>query len=163
KKDDHTAKILKRVAPKLPVLVFGNQRGKRTTIFCYTNGTWFQVVGREKDGDIRWGFTHGEPYLRRTFCGTTDELQKIVVEGLAAKAKAPEPNEKEPPGFGPEVKQESPKSKIQNPKSENASNTKDTAAAGVSGSDFGFRISDFGFSEDFGFHRGPLFAVIPTL
>src|SRR5262249_29614764 len=76
KKDDHTPKLLKRLAPKLPLVIFANQRGKRFTLFAYTNGTWFQVVGKQDGETVRWSFTHCEPYLRRTFKGTTQELQK---------------------------------------------------------------------------------------
>src|SRR5262249_15142955 len=106
KKYKHTPQLLKRVAPKLPVVLFANRRHKFFIVFAYTNGTWFQVKG-QKDADsdrVRWGFTHCEPYLRRTFAGTTDELRKIIKDGLAGKKKPPEPNPKEKPGLGPEVK-----------------------------------------------------------
>jgi outer membrane protein assembly factor BamB len=134
KKDEHTPKLLKRLAPKLPLVLFANQRGKRYTVFAYTNGTWFQVIGQKAEGDtVRWAFTHCEPYLRRTFKGTTEEMRKIVVDGLAGKAKPPEPNEKEPPGLGPEVK----------------------PASG------GRKSPEASFPPLRG--HGPLFAVIPTL
>ncbi len=106
KKDGHTAKLLKRLAPELPLVLFVNERGQRYTAFFYTNGTWFQALGHKSEDAVRWGFTHCEPYLRRTFKGTTAELRTLVVDGLAGKRKPPEPDEKEPPGLGPEVQKD---------------------------------------------------------
>jgi outer membrane protein assembly factor BamB len=139
KKLKHTPQLLKRLAPDLPLVLFATQNGKQHTIFAYTNGTWFQMIGRQTDGvdTIVWAFTHCEPYFRRTFKGTTAELRQIVVDAVAGKKKPPEPDPKEPPGLGPEVKQES-----------------------------GIRSQESGGSEqEVGGTRGPsaLFAVIPTL
>jgi outer membrane protein assembly factor BamB len=105
-KDGHSAKLLKRLAPELPLVLFASQRGKRVTVFGYTNGTWFQMIGVKDDrpDSLVLAFTHGEPFLRRTFTGTTAELRQIIVDVLAGKRQPPEPNEKEPPGFGPELK-----------------------------------------------------------
>jgi outer membrane protein assembly factor BamB len=139
KKNKHTSLLLKRVAPKVPVILFINQRGKQYTVMAFSNGTWFQVVGRKAaDSDaVGWSFTHCEPYLRRTFAGTTAELKQIVKNGLAGKKQPPEPNAKEKPGLGPEVKKaEKKQSRIE---------------------DRGSRI------EDQGSILGPPFAVIPTI
>jgi outer membrane protein assembly factor BamB len=113
KKYNHAAQILKRLAVKLPVILFVDQRlvGKpernRYNVFGFTNGTWFQVIGREdKDKKVSWAFTHCEPYLRRTFAGTTNELRQIILDGLSGKKRPPEPNEKEKPGLGPEIRAE---------------------------------------------------------
>lgn len=103
KKENHTAALLKRLAPELPVVLFANQRGKKLTVFAYTNGTWFQMVGQKTGEGTVFAFTHGEPYLRRTFKGTTEEMRQAVADGLSGKRQPPEVNEKEPPGFGPEV------------------------------------------------------------
>ncbi len=103
KKKDHVPQILKRVAPKLPLVLFILQRDKKYTVLAYTNGTWFQILGVETDGAVRWSFTHGEPYLRKTFKGTTAELKQIVADGLTGKKDPPKPDTKEKPGFGPEV------------------------------------------------------------
>src|SRR5262245_5846366 len=100
----HTELLLNRLAPKQSLVLFVNQRGKKFVAFAYTNGTWFQMTG--EDEPVRWALVHGEPYLRRTFKGTTAELKQVIVDGLAGKTKPPEPNEKEEPGFGPEVKPE---------------------------------------------------------
>lgn len=106
KKDSHTQIIFKRLAVDLPVVVFASKRGKQYTGFVYSNGTWFQMIGRVEDdpAKVNWSLTHGEPYLRRTFKGTTDELKQIIIDGLANKKAPPDPNPKEEPGFGPEVK-----------------------------------------------------------
>jgi outer membrane protein assembly factor BamB len=108
KREDHTAKLLKRLAPDLSVVVFASKIEKRYTAFGYTNGTWFQIIGRVTDdpATVRWSFTHCEPYLRRTFKGTTDELIATVRDGLAGKKEPPPPDDKEPPGLGPELKPE---------------------------------------------------------
>jgi outer membrane protein assembly factor BamB len=101
---DHTPQLLKRLAPDLPVVVFATQRGNRHLAFAYTNGTWFRLLGEPEEGTVRWRLAHGEPYLRRTFKGTTAELRQAVVDALAGKKDPPAPDPKEPPGFGPEVK-----------------------------------------------------------
>src|SRR5207245_3536639 len=106
-KAKHTPQLLKRLAADLPVVVFVNQRGKRYEAFVFSNGTWFQAIGHiDKEDKIRWAFTHCEPYLRRTFKGTTAELRQTVIDGLSGKKAPPEPDPKEPPGLGPEVKSE---------------------------------------------------------
>jgi outer membrane protein assembly factor BamB len=111
KKNKHVPILLKRVAPKLPLVLFVLQQDKKYTAFAYTNGSWFQIIGVETDGQVRWSFTHGEPYLRKTFKGGTAELKQIVVDNLAGKAKPPEPDTREKPGFGPEVEAEKPREK----------------------------------------------------
>ena len=67
--------LLKRLAPKLPLVLFVKKKGDNDYLaFAYTNGTWFQLRG-VKPADsalVRWSFTHTEPYLRRTFKGTTE-------------------------------------------------------------------------------------------
>jgi outer membrane protein assembly factor BamB len=104
RKLDEPAQLLRRLAPDLPVVLFANKRGKLLTVFAYTNGTWFQMVGQQTREDAAvLGFTHCEPYLRRTFKGTTAELRQIIEDGLAGKKEPPEPDTKEPPGLGPEV------------------------------------------------------------
>src|SRR5262249_19047942 len=105
---EHTPKLLKRLTPGLTVIVFASKRGQRYTAFAYSNGTWFQLIGQteEDPSAVRWRFTHCEPYLRRTFKGTTAELRQVIVDGLANKKKPPEPDPQEPPGLGPEIQSE---------------------------------------------------------
>jgi outer membrane protein assembly factor BamB len=112
-KKQETLLLLKRVAPKVPLLLFINQNDKNFTAVAYSNGTWFQMAGvRDDDGDVvRLPFTHLEPYLRRTYKGTTAELKQVVVDGLAGKKEPPDPNQKEKPGIGPEVGADAPKEK----------------------------------------------------
>jgi outer membrane protein assembly factor BamB len=106
-KEKHPEQIMKRLAPDLPVVMFVNKKGKDYLAFVYSNGTWFNMTGSgENDQSIKWRFNHGEPYLRRTFKGTSEELRQTVVDGLAKKKEPPRANEKEPPGFGPEVNTE---------------------------------------------------------
>src|SRR5262249_12393261 len=109
KKKD-TPNLLKRLAPKLPLVLFFNQMGdkKDYVAFAYTNGTWFQLtgVGDDDSDTVRWSFTHCEPYLRRTYKGPTADLRQVVIDGLAGKKKPPEPDPKEKSGLGPEVEEE---------------------------------------------------------
>src|SRR5262245_17871037 len=105
-KEKHTPEFLKRIAPKLPVVLFVTQRDDKYLALGYTDGTWFQLIGKKTDDGkgVRWVFTHCEIYLRRTFSGTTKELINVVTDAIAGKKKPPKPNPKEAPGFGPEVK-----------------------------------------------------------
>jgi outer membrane protein assembly factor BamB len=91
--------LLKRLAKDLPLVVFASQSGKGYIAFGYSNGTWFQMVGQ----GIQWRFTHCEPYLRRTFKGTTADMCKTIVDGLAGTKAPPDPDPNVKPGFGPEV------------------------------------------------------------
>jgi outer membrane protein assembly factor BamB len=105
-KEKHTPEFLKRIAPKLPVVLFVTRRDEKYLALGYTDGTWFQLIGTNADDGttVRWVFTHCEIYLRRTFTGTTKEMITVVTDAVAGKKKPPKPNPKEAPGFGPEVK-----------------------------------------------------------
>ncbi|MCE9531858.1 MAG: hypothetical protein K8T89_12145 [Planctomycetes bacterium] len=111
KKDKHTEVLLDRIDKDTPIVIITTKRGGRYIAFGFTNGTWFQMEGRiEKQDDkevVRWSFLHCEPYLVRTFKGTTEELKQIVVDAVAKKKAPPPPNEKEKPGFGPPIKKSS--------------------------------------------------------
>jgi outer membrane protein assembly factor BamB len=109
KKGNHPEQLLKRVAPGSVLVLFANPAagGNRYTAIAYINGTWFQMVGYAAANNpavVRWEFGHFEPYFRRMFKGTTAELHQIVIDGLAGTKEPPEPNLKEPPGIGPELK-----------------------------------------------------------
>ncbi|MFO0799009.1 MAG: PQQ-binding-like beta-propeller repeat protein [Gemmataceae bacterium] len=106
KKGDHTKLMFERLDPGRKLVVFASKKGKRYNAMAFTDGTWFSIQGAvDDDGKtVRWVFLHGEPYLRRTFKGTTAELRQVCVDGLAKKAAPPAPNEKEAPGFGPPAK-----------------------------------------------------------
>src|SRR5262245_45403031 len=104
KKEKHVPALLKRLAPDLPVILFVHQRGKALTTFAYTNGTCVHILGRiTGDDSASWSFTHCEPYLRRTYKGTTAELRQVLAAAISGKKDPPPVNEKEPPGFGPEI------------------------------------------------------------
>jgi outer membrane protein assembly factor BamB len=105
KEHKHTPQLLKRLAPKLPVVFFVVKRDKRYVALGYSNGTWFQLTAEADAENPVWAFTHCEPYLRRTFKGTTAEMQTTVKDTLAGKAKAPEPDKDEKAGLGPEVEE----------------------------------------------------------
>lgn len=103
-KQKHTPHLLKRIAPDLPVVVgIKKQSDGKYMMLVFTNGTWFQTLGQTEADQTRWGFTHCEIYLRRTFAGSTEELTKVIADVLAGKIKAPAPNPKEPAGFGPVI------------------------------------------------------------
>jgi outer membrane protein assembly factor BamB len=141
KKLNHVPQLLKRLAPDLPVVLFFQEpRGKIRFGFAYTNGTWFQLMGQQTGApnQLVWSLTHGEPYLRRTFKGSTPELQKLLVNRLAGKGKLPDENLKEAPGFGPEVP------------------AKEKSSRGGSALDCWIALRTT-------HTRGPLFGVIPTL
>lgn len=92
--------LLERLAVNLPVVLFVSERDKELIAFAYTNGTWFAMDGQVVDGEARWVFTNLEPYLRRTFKGTTKEL----IELLSGKGTLPKPDPKAKPGLGDPIK-----------------------------------------------------------
>ena len=101
----HVPQLLKRLADDLPIVLFVEDKAKKLTALAYTNGTWMQLVGDKTGPDTAvWSLTHGEPYLRRTYKGPTDDLKQTVIDVLAGKKRAPAIDNKETPGFGPEVK-----------------------------------------------------------
>jgi hypothetical protein len=111
KKDNHTKELLARLVEKRRAVFFVSAVGKEYSCFGFLEGTWFQLRGT-KDGEaVRWAFLHCEPYFRRTFKGTTAELKTVVTECLAGKRKPPEPDEKEPPGYGPLPEKDNPDKK----------------------------------------------------
>ena len=108
-KGKHTQVVLDRVEKDLPIVVIvAAKKGKNYSAFGYTNGTWFQMEGRAEQQDgkdvVRWSLRHCEPYLRRTFKGTTADLKTIIIDAVKNKKEPPLPNEKEEPGFGDPIK-----------------------------------------------------------
>ncbi len=99
-KADQVTQLQERLAPDLSVILFV---ADNNTAFGYTNGTWFQAKLAGDREDMRGAFTHFEPSLRRTFCGSTSELQAILTDVIAGKRKPPPVNPKEKPGLGPKV------------------------------------------------------------
>ena len=91
----HIATLEQRLPPGRTILLFG--KAKRFTL-GYTNGTWFRLA--EPAGGKPWQFVHLEQFLPRTFHGKTEELQQVVADVLAGRAKAPDPDPNVKPGFG---------------------------------------------------------------
>ncbi len=112
KKGKHTDVLLERIEKDTPIVFFASkdENGKYAA-FGFSNGTWFQLEGRVEKKDaaevVRWSFLHCEPYLRRTFKGTTDEMKQLVTDVLAKKKEPPALDSKEKPGFGPPIKKTS--------------------------------------------------------
>jgi outer membrane protein assembly factor BamB len=102
-KRKESAKLLARLEPKLRLVLFLTARGEGQIAFAYSNGTWFSMDGVKVDGEWRWSFSHLEPYLRRTYKGTTAEMIETVRDGLSGKRKPPAVDSKAKPGLGPEV------------------------------------------------------------
>jgi len=93
--------VLDRVAAGHSMVVFITELPDRRLALAFSNGSWFQIVG-QLDGDkLRWEFTHGEPYLRRTFKGSTDEIKQAVVAYVTEKKEPPPVSGDEKPGLGP--------------------------------------------------------------
>jgi outer membrane protein assembly factor BamB len=110
--ENYIPPLMKRLGENQDVILFVNQRGELAIVYAFTNGSWFHMVGRKSDGEkVAWSLVSGEPYLRRSFKGTTAEMRQLVVDYLAGKRKAPEADEKEAPGFGPELKSAEPPAK----------------------------------------------------
>ncbi len=145
-KSNHTPQLLKRLAPKLPLVLFVSKLDKQYTAFAYSNGTWFQLVGAETDDGVRWTFTHCEPYLRKTYKGPTADLKQVIADVLAGKQEPPRPNLKEKPGLGPEVEADK-------PREGGGGEEKKSGTGGTS------RLPDTALPTS----GGPVFAVIPTV
>lgn len=105
KKAGDTKTVFERLDTTRELVFFVRKQGKLFNAKVFVEGSWFSAYGQlDADGKtIRWAFLHGEPFLRRTFKGTSAEMVKTVADALAKRAKPPEPDEKEKPGYGPPV------------------------------------------------------------
>ena len=105
KKAGDTKTILERLDPTRKVVIFAVKQNGLFEAMAFVEGSWFSLQGTPdpETKAIRWAFLHGEPFLRRTFKGTTAEMIKVIEDGLAKKAKPPMADENEKPGFGPPV------------------------------------------------------------
>jgi len=135
KKDKHTKVMLDRLVTGRKLLLFVAPVEDDFVVFGYMEGTWFQMRGSTTDKKTVWAFLHCEPYFRRTYKGTTEELRATIVDCLAGKKKPPAPDENEPHGYGPLPEK---KEKGDIPKQSN------------------------GRQSPAGFVTGPLFGVIPS-
>lgn len=80
------------------VVVFYARDGGRIVSLAHLDGFFIQFYSEsgKPAKETWWNFTHIELRLRRTFDGTTEELIKLLTDGLAGKVKWPEPNPKMP-------------------------------------------------------------------
>src|ERR1700677_3135063 len=92
--------LMKRLAADLPVVLFIAHKENNSFItYLYTNGTWIELKGKGTGQEPGvWDLTHGEPVLRKTFKGTTDELRQLIKDNIAGKEKLPDIDKKEPAG-----------------------------------------------------------------
>jgi outer membrane protein assembly factor BamB len=69
----------------------------------YSEGTWLSLTGTQADGRTVWRFANGEPFLRGSYKGTSAELEAILKDHFQKKAPLPKFDDKEKPGYGPEL------------------------------------------------------------
>ncbi len=105
KKNNDIQTIADRLDYKRIIVLFIDKRGRRYPAVAFVEGSWFSLVGvpDNDDKNIQWYFLNGEPYLRRTFHGTSDELIKIIEDYFAGNVKPPAPDPSVKPGYGPPV------------------------------------------------------------
>lgn len=98
-----TKTVLERLDASRKVVFFVSKRGKKYNAMAFVEGTWFSLQGTIDDADksVRWAFQNGEPFLRRTFKGTSAELVKVIEDGLTKKTRPPMADDKVKPGYGP--------------------------------------------------------------
>jgi len=72
----------------------------RKFTLAYADGTWFRVAAPQDEASPNRQFVHLELYLRRTFRGSSAEMQRLIPAVLAGKAEAPPPDPEVKPGYG---------------------------------------------------------------
>jgi hypothetical protein len=103
RKPEQSAQLVDRLADDLPVVLFITHQPNQELSYCYTGGTWFQLIGHRDGKQTRWAFTDLEIYLPRTFNGSTEELRTTLADAIAGKKKPPAANPKVKPGIGPPI------------------------------------------------------------
>jgi len=75
------AMLLEKTREKEPVIVFYEHKGGSLACLVYTNDTWFQAFGRAKPdlSKVWWNYTHIEIHMPRTYQGSVEQLQDIVM------------------------------------------------------------------------------------
>src|SRR5262245_45920375 len=88
KKAGDTKTIFDRLDKSRQLVFFVRKIDDLYNAKVFVEGSWFSLYGKvDADGKtVRWGFLHGEPFLRRTFKGTSAEMVKVVEDALAKKA-----------------------------------------------------------------------------
>ena len=65
KKYDHTKQLLKRMAPRMTIVLFVGEVKGQYSAFAYSNGTWFHLMAtKAEDARTVFAFTHCEPYAQ---------------------------------------------------------------------------------------------------
>ncbi len=78
--------MVKLLKVGMPIIVFYQRNQWGIQSLSYIDGMWFQTYGPGEDfPDGWWSFPHTDPYLLRTFDGSTMEFQKIVRAILAGE------------------------------------------------------------------------------
>lgn len=95
------SQVLDRVAAGSQMIFFITQEVDQHIGLLYSEGSWYQLIGYPNEGGARWMFTHGEPYLRRTFKGPTKELHDAIAAYFKDQTELPAENPQETPGLGP--------------------------------------------------------------
>ncbi len=104
----HPGPMMARLVPGVPVVVFTARVKQRHVVLGFVEGTWFQLTApvnadaRADQNALPWSFTHAEVFLRRTFAGTSAELEAILRDVVSGKRTAPAPNPAVGQGWGPE-------------------------------------------------------------
>lgn len=75
--------LTKKLKVGLPIIVFYQQSMGSVDALGHVNGTWFQMrsPGRPKP-KMWWSFTHIEVYMHRTYKGSTEDFQKLLLKML---------------------------------------------------------------------------------
>ena len=84
RRESNPQKMTRLLKVGMPIIVFYRQ-SYRIESLGYVNGTWFQTHSYAGYSDGWWGFTHIDPYMSRTFSGSTTEFQRMVRSILAGK------------------------------------------------------------------------------
>lgn len=84
--------LRRRLAVGTPVVLFVAQAGAKRIGFGYAEGMWFHIEQDLPAVQAGWRLVGAEPYLVRTFRGSTDSLKRIVLGVLSGKLKAPAPD-----------------------------------------------------------------------
>jgi outer membrane protein assembly factor BamB len=156
KKANDTKTIFDRLDTSRQLVFFVRKQGKIYNAKVFVEGSWFSMYGTlDADGKtIRWAFMHGEPFLRRTFKGTSAEMVKTVEDALAKKAKPPEPDDKVKEGYGPPVEKPKEEKKPEGKGQRSVDRDQRTESRGAVESSLSSDLCPLS--------SGPLLAVIPS-
>jgi len=77
-------KFMKSLKVGNPVIIFYRHNGANLGALGHTGGTWFQTKTNipPNQKDVWWGFTHIEIFMHRTFKGSTEDFQQLLLRTL---------------------------------------------------------------------------------